>query len=246
MQLTEEQIEDRQDLFYTILDNFIEENYDVDEDYEMTDEDAYIVSIIEDYFNENYKFPTLEESVLEDITSYDINTELYQEIFESLLDETIGTFVAGARHGISNVVSKFKSNIAAGNKNREKRKFEKHITNPGTKSKPILKADIAQKQHNSTNFGKGFKGTLSQAYSQGRIDVRKKKAENARKAMQNAETSRKKAFSKHQTNIAKTGKLANRIDTGISNVKNKVKHAITAGAQRVGGILGRAMGHVTA
>ena len=246
MQLTEEQIEDRQAIFYNILDNFLEENYEVDEDYEMTEEDAYIVSIIEDYFNENFKFPTIQESVLEDITSYDINTELYNELAEALLDETIGTFVAGARHGIRNAVSGFKSHMATNQKMKAKNKFEKHITNAGSKTKPVFKADVDQNQHNNKDFGKGLKGTLSQSFSQARIDVRKKKAENARNAMLNAERNRKSAFGKHQMNKSKTGKLANKIDTGILNVKNKVKHAITAGAQRVGGILGRAVGHVTA
>lgn len=241
-QVNEELQLERQELFFQILDDFISENYEVDEDYVMTEEDAYITSILLDYFEENYKFPTLEESTLEAITGYDTNTKLYEELAYILMDESVGTFVAGAAHGIRNFLSARAAKKATAQKDKAKEAFGKYTTNPNTKKKPQLKVDVAQKQHDATDYGKGVVGTVKKAFNQGKIDKTREKAEKARSVMQAAETKRKSAVAKNQNNRAKTGALANRIDTGISNVQNRVKQAISTGASRVGGFLGRAAG----
>lgn len=102
--LTEENILERDTLFFEMLDNFVDYKYDIEEDYVMTEEDAYILSIIYDYFIECYNFPTHQDLVLEDITGYDINDKLYEEISSLInINETVGTFVAGAIHGLRNM-----------------------------------------------------------------------------------------------------------------------------------------------
>jgi len=186
-----------------------------------------------DYFEENFKYPTLQESVLEDITGYDVNEDLYNELADILLDESIGTFVAGAAHGIRNAVSAFKSNSATKNK-----------------LKTVSKDVAAQKRV------KDFKATPKTPAASGNIGAAKtefqaqkgaaikKRADKARAARVAAETKRKSLVGKHQSNKAKTGQLANKIDTGINNVKNRVKSAITTGAQRIGGFMGRVAGHL--
>ncbi|MCK9369173.1 hypothetical protein M0R04_04465 [Candidatus Dojkabacteria bacterium] len=233
MQLTEQQIADRDELFFTIINEFVEDNYEIDDDYVMTEEDAYITSIVMDYFEENFKYPTLMESVLEDITGYDINEDLYKELTEILLDESIGTFVAGAAHGIRNAVSAYKSSSASKNK-----------------LKTVTKDIVAQKRL------KDFKGTPKPSVTPGAVGAGKaefiaqkgaaiqKRAEKARATRVSAETKRKSLVGKHQSNKAKTGQLADKIDTGIKNVKNRVKSAITTGAQRIGGFMGRVAGHL--
>lgn len=244
-QVNEELQQERQEIFLHILDDFINENYEVDEDYQMTEEDAYITSILLDYFEENYKFPTIEESTLEAITGYDTNTKLYEELQYALMDESIGTFVAGAAHGVRNAISAIQRNRAISAKHVAKAEHDRQLTNPGTKKKPIYKADVAQKQHDKTNFDSGIVGNLKKGFSQGKIDKAREKATKAKQVMDAAETKRKSLQAKHSNNVAKTGALANKIDTGISNVKNRVKQAISTGASRVGGILGRAVGRIT-
>lgn len=244
MQLTEEQVLDNQELFFSIMDNWVNENYEIDEDYEPTDEDNYIFSLVMDHFVYNYRIPTIMESHLEDITGYDINTPLYEEMMETLLDESVGTFVAGAVHGIRNTFSGIKADSAREGKEKAKKGFEKHLANPGSKSKPKFKVDDAQKAHEKTNFGTGAYSDAKKAFGQAKLDAQKQRALKAQQAMKSAEAKRKSALGKHQSNVAKTGQLANKIDTGISNIKNKTKQAISAGASRIGGFLGKVAGRL--
>lgn len=240
--LTEEQIEDRSELFLTILDDFITENYDLNEKYEMKEEDAYIVSIMMDHFNESFKFPSLNESVMESVTGQDINQALYLELAEQLMDESIGSFVAGAAHGIRNALSKYKAKRATSTKQKAKSEFEKHTTNPGSKSAPKLKADTAHKEQQKKTYASGVMGTAKKSFDQARVTANKARAEKARSAMKSAETARKSATAKHQTNVARTGALARKIDKGVENIKNRVKSAVTSGAAKVGGFLGKHFG----
>ena len=41
--LTEENILERDTLFFEMLDNFVDYKYDIEEDYVMTEEDAYVL-----------------------------------------------------------------------------------------------------------------------------------------------------------------------------------------------------------
>lgn len=230
--LTEEQIQERTELILTILDDFITETYDVDEDYVMTEEDAYITSIIVDYFEENFKFPTLKESALEAITGYDLNTPLYEEIYDVLLDESIGTFIAGAAHGIRNALSAYRKYSATKNKvktveteNKAQKRLKDFKTNTPKPKDGILK--------NPTSEFQKQKGIAIQ-----------KRADKARAAKVSAETKRKSAVGKHSANVDKTKQLASRIDTGVQNIKNKTKQAISTGAMRIGGILGKVAGNL--
>lgn len=235
-QLTEEQIQGRQELFFRILDDYIQENYEVDEDYVMTEEDAYVTSIMLEYFEENYKFPTLQESALEAITGYDINTPLYEEMYSVLLDESLGKFVAGARYGIQNYLAR---------KNQERLSSKADVAR--TKSKEAAtQAKDTEKQHKanvkSGAYGTGLKGTFKQAFASGGVE---KAAERAKKAKETAQLKHNKqwdARAKASGIESKREGLANKIDTGVSNIKNRIKGAISKGAQKVGGILGRAFG----
>lgn len=245
MQLTEEQIQEREEVFFHIVNDFLEENYEVDEDYVMTEEDAYITSVILEYFEEKYKFPTLQESTLEAITNYDINTKLYEELYYILLDESIGTFVAGAAHGIKNLLAKRSVNKAIAKKEKTKAEFEKHLENPGSKNKPKYKADTLQKKFEKKDFGEGPVSGFKRSFEQEKINKAREKAEKAKRAKETAETQRKSALGKYQHQQYKTGELAKRIDTGISNIKNRAKAAINTGAARIGGILGKAVGAIS-
>jgi len=240
--LTEEQIEDRQELFLTILDDYITENFNIGEKYEMTEEDAYIFSIMQEHFEDNFRFPTRQESVWESVTGLDINHALYEEIAEQMMDESIGTFVAGAAHGIRNALSKRKADRATSSKEKSKSEFEKHVTNPGSKGVHKYKADAEQQALSAKKYASGVMGTAKKAFDQGRVTANKARAEKAKSTMKSAETARKSSVAKHQSNVAKTGALASKIDKGVENIKNKVKSAVTAGAAKVGGFLGKHFG----
>jgi hypothetical protein len=250
MQLTEQQIEDRQEIFFTILSDFIEENYEVPEDYVMTEEDAYITSIVMEYFEENFKFPTLEESYLEGITNYDINTPLYEEVYYALLDETIGGFIAGAAHGIKNFLTGVKATKAKIQRDSAERRFGKHLVGGSLDKKKGLDkqtthVDLSQKAHDTKDFGKGIIGNVKKSFSQGKIDAVKKRTDSAKQALVNARNKAKTAGDVHDLGLRNKNKLASKIDTGIKNVQNRVKQAISTGASRIGGFMGKVAGSVS-
>jgi hypothetical protein len=227
---------EKHDLLFSLLEDYIDENYNVPENYEMTNEEAYILSIIIEYFEENYKTPTLEESLLEDITGYDINSELYEEILDILMDESVGTFVAGAAHGIRNYLSK--RNMDSATKKQQVAKMKKGVAINTAKN-----ANKAAKEAGKN--ADGFLGNVKSHYLKGIATAKDTKAGNAMAKYSQAEKQRKSAAGKHQYNTKQSKDLANRIDTGISNVKNRVKTALNTGAAKVSGIMGKAIGMIT-
>lgn len=234
--LSEQLMNERDELFFTILDQFIDENFEVDQDYVMTEEDAYVVSILYDYFTENFYYPTAEESLLEDVSSYDLNTKLYDELAEVLLDESIGTFVAGARHGIQSFLAKRAETKAQTAADRAKQ------ASKGASSA----ATAAAKQHKASEksgvYGSGITGAFKKGMASGKVEKLQTRAKAAKSSFEKAQARNVDAKNKAYDVNKKREGLANKIDTGISNIKNRVKSAITTGAQRVGGILGKAMG----
>jgi hypothetical protein len=234
--LTEEQIQEKEELFFTILEQFIDDNFEVDPDYEMTEDDAYILSIVKEHFDENFRFPTLQESALEAITGWDVNEALYEEMALAILDETVGTFIAGARHGISHFLAKRKE--AGATKSYDKahaaNKVAKTVASDTTKAH---KTAVKQK-----TYGGGATGAFKSAVAGGKVQAKQNKAVKATAVLAKTKDKFHAASNKKAEVGAKRTGLANKIDTGIANVKNRVKSAITTGAQRIGGFLGRAMG----
>lgn len=101
MKLTEAQISSREEIFYELVEFIINEEYKIDEEYITTEEDIAIANGVMEYFVESFKEPTLQEAISSVMSGEDINEELYLEIVENLLlDESIGTAIAGAVHGI--------------------------------------------------------------------------------------------------------------------------------------------------
>lgn len=236
--LTEENILERDTLFFEMLDNFVDYKYDIEEDYVMTEEDAYILSIIYDYFIECYNFPTYQDLVLEDITGYDINDKLYEEISSLInINETVGTFVAGAIHGLRNMFYNQKKKSAKSRldaaRAREKASSQKvkEYTNKvnGVKKTPSVSSPISDAQ---------------KEYRKQKQSVLVKKADQAKMARKTAGEMSQKMSGKLTYSKQKTADLANRVDTGIQNIKNKAKQAIHTGASKIGGIMGKAAGHL--
>jgi hypothetical protein len=179
-----------------------------------------------DYFVEHYVQPTLKESAVMALTgAKDPNQELFEEFIELALDESIGGAVAGAVHGIKNMVSKFKAKRAAS------------------------AAASAQKSHDKTYdkmtaAKKAAKGSscLSGTFKQAKAASLEKRRNAAFDYTQAAHAKSQAAKASHVQSLKSRAGLKSRIDTGISNIKNKVKSAVKTGATRVAGVAGRVAG----
>jgi hypothetical protein len=238
MDLTEQQIAYREEIFLEFLDTVSKDFYEVEEGYEMTEEDAYFASILMDYFVENYRQPTIQEAAGETLSGVSINEELISEMLEVMLDESLGTFIAGAAHGIRNLIAGHKAHKAAQGAEKahaaERAAKEKH-----TAAKKDARA--------ATNLkATGLKSTLKKAYHTAKTNTIASKAEKSHEkaldkhvAASNKASSAKKA---HAAGVEKTHQLASRIDKGVENVKNKVKKAITPGAAKIASAAGKVAG----
>jgi len=228
--LTEQQREEVEDIFFNFVDTFIEENYEVPESYQMTEEEAYIASIIMEHFEENYKFPTLEESVMDVFTGQDPNTVLFDEIYEALFDESVGSMVAGLRYGIKDYLSRRAKGKAASQASAAKERS----------GQMQAKAKQAAATARTAAVGTNPIQRAKYAYSVNKSKSLADRADKAKQSYRDAETRRKSKTATAGNVAYKRQALGQKIDTGISNVKNRVKSAVSSGASRIGGALGRA------
>lgn len=239
MENTQVEITENDKLFLNMMENFVDYQYEIDEDYQVTEDDQYIFSIIYEHFLENFKEPGSDDIILEDITGYDVNEKLWEEIHQVLLDESIGKYVAGAIHGMKHVAlqggkayAKFALDRARAKeraktgKSRNYNKQVKNIAKAGTEkiSSPMKDAQAAYR-----------------AQKQNVLAQKADKAVTKRKAMGVAS---QRASGKLTYHKQKTSDLATKIDKGISDLKQRTKQRINTGVQRVAGILGRAAGHI--
>ena len=233
MMLTEEQVQYREDLFLDLIEQVAEEAYDMTESYEMTEEDAYITSIIMEYFIDNYKQPTLKEAAYMALTDTDINQELYDELVEIMLDESIGSFVAGAVHGLGTRSATKKLNKATSASASSSAALQKRVKKTKAANKSLAK-----------HKGTGIFGSLKATYLKGRASSTQGKEDMAA-AHHDANVDHQIGMKKAQDAAkARQSGLANKIDTGISNAKTKIKsgaskfaHAVARGAGKIAGAL---------
>jgi hypothetical protein len=226
MYLNEEQMAQREELFLELMETIAEELYESNPEYEMTEEDAYIASEIMEHFIENYVQLSLKESAILTLTGQeDPNQDLFEEIIELALDESIGGAVAGAVHGISNFLSGARKKRAAG------------------------AAAGAQKAHDSTydkmraaqKAAKGSSGLVG-TFRRAKAASLEKRRGAAFDYAQAAHSKSQSSAAAHTQSLKKRVGLKQKIDTGISNIKNKVTGAVKRGAERVAGAAGRVAG----
>ena len=227
MFLTEEEIQQRQDTFLEFVETMAEELYEgLDEDYEMTEEDAYYASIMMEHFVENYVQLSLKESAVLALTGQeDPNQELFEEYIEMALDESIGGVVAGAVHGIKNLLSRRKAKKAAAGA-------------AGAKASANVIKGKMQKADKAAKGSKGLSGVFKQAKA-AKLASRHEKSVEKSAAAQNAARA---ASKEHRSSLKARASLKSRIDTGVSNVKKKVVGAVKSGANKVAAAAGRVAG----
>jgi hypothetical protein len=233
MDLTEQQITLREDVFINFLETIAEELYDFSEDYEMTEEDAYVASIMMEHFIQNYKQPTLNDAVMESVTGYDINEDLFMEIIEAMMDETIGGFVAGAAHGIRNIVSKFRA------KSQQNTAAKALKTRAATNQK--YQGAVKAMKTSATNSS-GISGAIKAGFHKAKVTGLQQRHRDDSITASKTAANRNLAKNIHRSNVRGTKNLANKIDTGITNIKNRVTGAIKTGASRFGSAVGKVAG----
>lgn len=215
MYLTEQQIKDRTELFFDIISDLAEDLYDVSDDHEPTEEDLYITSIMMEHFIETIKVPSLNESVQWVVTGQDPNKELYDELIDAMLDESIGSMVAGVAHGVQGAAAKIGKALAQ----RRAASLKQKASAAKAKAKQVKNAP-------------GVIGALKRGFYQAKSAKLSNKASIAA-------TNRDAAVNKVKAVQSRKSRLAKKIDTGIQNVKSKVKSAITGGAASIGAAAGR-------
>lgn len=229
MYLTEQQISNRESLFLEIIEELCSDLYNVSNDHEATEEDLYIASILMDHFVESLRLPSLDESVTWAITGMDPNTDLYEEIIDSMLDESVGSMVASAVHGVGGVLSQMKKRMA-----------QKSASSAKTAASAARsKAQAAQQKAKASSKATGILGTIKSSFHKAKAAKLAGKAQAASLKASQAATNREAAANKAKAVQTRKSRLAQKIDTGISNIKSKVKSAITSGASRLGGAAGR-------
>ena len=222
MYLTEQQIIKREDLFMEMVELLADELHEEGcEQYELTEDDAYIAELMMSYFVENYRDYTLAEAANVSMTGRDQNQELIEEFMEMALDESVGGFVAGAVHGIKNFMSKRKANKAA---SASTAATQAHI-------KTSIKAKDAKK---AAKGATGFSGVFKKAKA-GQLA---KRAEKSSANMDNAYRASQAASDAHKAGLKSRVGLKQKIDTGVSNIKKKIR----SGAERVTAAAGRVAG----
>ena len=223
MKLTESQIASREELFYELIEFIVTEHYEFDPDYEITDEDAAITEGVMQYFVEQYKEPSLQENINEAVTGFNINEELYLDIIETiLLDESIGSFIAGAVHGAGNFLANQKA---------------AHTSKVLSKSaKASMAAGSKRKRLNLNKAGdSGLMHSLKTTYQN-------KLADRASKRQSDDTLANQAAHSKMRDKEAMRTGLANKIDTKIADTKEKLKNKGIGFLHKIAGMAGTAMG----
>lgn len=229
MYLTEQQIQDRAELFFDLMADITEELYEVSEDHVPTEEELYITSILMDHFIESLRLPSLNESVVWAVTGQDPNQVLYDELIDALLDESIGSMVAGAMHGVQGAVAKFAKSRAQSKAASLKQKA----------SAAKQKAGELAKTAKQKSKAPGIIGALKAGFAKSRAAKYAQKADAAKTKANVAATNRDAAANKAKAIQTRKSRLAGKIDTGIQNIKSKAKAAIASGASKVGAAAGR-------
>lgn len=230
MLLTERQLTQVEEQFVALLENIIDEHYEVDPAHETTEEDLYITSVVLEHFVENYRLMNVNESIFSSVYGVDPNTSLYMEIEEMLLDESVGKFVAGAVHGIGGLIAKLAK------KKAQRKAAGAKVAASMAKQKATTTAKAA-KAGEKTN--KGLMGVVKSGFQQARAQKSAEKSDAAQTRASVAASERDAAANRAKAAEARKKKLANKIDTGIQDIKNKAKEKITAGAHRIGSAIGR-------
>lgn len=191
------------DLILEIGKDSINESYD-----DITEEDLIKMSIIMEFFLDNYKIPSLNESAKNILLNKDINEALYITIIDALLNEGYLTNkIASAMVTVSNPL--------------KSRKLSKSIV----KQKKYLQkgADTLAKNTSKSNFiAKAYRKGKAASYLSKAMDLNKQSSE-----LHN-EIATKKANLQNKLDKSLVGKGINAIETGYNTAVKTGKAIVNA------------------
>jgi len=223
----------KQTIFYDLMQD-VAKDYVVTESIDDSDYSAAIYEAIEEFFVENYKHLTLEEQSYSVLSGQNVNEELFDVLAEITLDESIGSAIATAVHGIGQKLSQ----------RRAERDTATAAAKTSMATKLASKSGLAAQRANRAekSAGNSVVGSLKSSFQRARAE---KSQERAKKAYAVGSAARQKSQMSTQSLAAKQQKradLATKIDTKISNAKKAVHSGLKKAAGFAGRIAGRLVG----
>lgn len=219
----EEQTQEIQDVCLQFIKDIITENYDfTNEENEFSEEAEIALDIILDYFIENYDSTLLESN---DINK---NDELFLEIHDILLDESIGSAIAGLVHGTGGerrayVKAKLKPELMR-IKQKENPEYYTQKTLPKTDTLPAAtqyiptykeKAKEHQEKLKNNAYGTGFSGMIKKKMGEREVTKSQRKFEKAESKIRMAKAKIGVAGERLRYKENQHGRLAYKIDRAI-------------------------------
>lgn len=218
-------------LFYEIMEECVSDGLLVESTIQDFDTSFAIYEVLEEIFIENYKPATLEESVMAIFTqTKDPNEDLVEAISQALLDESIGSAVATAVHGLGHRIAAYRAGKAQAASEKRTDIQKKAVSAAGaaaTRAKAIEKKSPG-----------GIKGAFKTAVAQGRAEKAKGVAKKAYAAGVQARNKAEKTAETLSAKDEKRKNLAAKIDTKVG----AAKQAVQSGAKKVAGAVGRFIG----
>lgn len=245
----QEETQELAEICLNLIDDFIEENYEfTNESFEISEESEIILDIILDHFIENYDVTLLES---EDFTR---NDELIAEIYDVIMNESIGSGIASLIHGTGGerkayAKAKLKPELMRIKQKEDPKYFTKKIisatsTTPQiTKYTPTYKEKAKEHQQKigSGAYGSGIFGAIKKKIGERDVVKSQKKFENLESKIRVQKSKIGIAGQRLRQKEAKTARLAYKIDRAIkptnvarAAIKGTLKGIAWAGKKLIG------------
>lgn len=184
--ITEQKRDLAQDIAVGFIFEFVNEHYPISEEiHECNDRDLVVFEELVDYFIENYT-----HSLMGDSTTNPKNEQLFDDMYEFLLDESIGSAISSAVHGVSGYLAKRQATKAAGNLEKAKTEYDKTKQTANAKGGlwTSIKSGYASSQLRKKGKNVGLAQRDVNIAKERRKDIQLKKSRLTKKINQKAQT----------------------------------------------------------
>lgn len=221
---------DLKEVFYEMMLEASESGYLSESLNEDVDASYAIYEVLESYFVENYKSYSVQETVHHVVMGSVPNEDLYDIIAEMVLDESIGSAIATAVHGIGQSIAKKRAQMADKSASKKTEKARSSVSKAGA---------AASRAKSANRSVEGIKGHFKAALQKSRAD---KASQKAKGDVAKGKLARDRAASMNKSAEDKAKareNLAKRIDNKISDTKKAVKNKANKAASTIGRIAGK-------
>jgi hypothetical protein len=192
-QVEQHDVEQLEEDIFSFISDIVYENYVLSEDtVEPTEEDLYVLNLVIEYAIDNSQDPDIEEIVE-----------------QLVLDESIGSAIATAVHGIAN---KFRQNRLQSATNKQQKASDK-----------LKRSENITKSANRPPAGGGI---LSRLAHKVRVGFHKARQGSYRKSAEKATAAHATAQAKADAGQKRQSDLSAKIDTGIDKAKSAVQSRV--------------------